>query len=450
MTRFEADDRLEGAQLLGLSKFSPQSSMEKQKKDNESSPTETKAKELSRQDQKKEEVELDAKKKEHERPWHREGVDRTVVEQEEGQDDGSSRGKLLTTPTRLLKLILPLPTRVDLADNEKATDEKLEPLALLVHPHQPLSYIERLLQAELPPLKDSHGREKVPDIYFRAEDAAHGDNRLQGSGREGNVASYSGLGHLGPRKEDTKWVRWSSSTEVGDFIRDAARGREFAIEMEGYGTPGDHADINFGEVRIAVPSFHDRTHYMRQRLRTMSRRIDSMSKLKNECDEAAHQGAHRLAQGGFVGLVGWWAVVYYTSFHTDVGWDLVEPVTYLAGLTTIMGGYLWFLYISRDLSYRAALNVTVSRRQHALYKEKGFDLQRWENAVHEANALRREVRMVADEYDVDWDEAKDLGGEAVKEVLENEEDERTKEEERRKKADKELERDQSQEKHTKE
>jgi hypothetical protein len=96
--------------------------------------------------------------------------------------------------------------------------------------------------------------------------------------------------------------------------------------------------------------------------------------------------------------------------------DLVEPVTYLAGLTTIMGGYLWFLYISKDLSYKAAMNVTVSRRQDALYHARGFDLHKWEQLLQEANALRREIKVVAVEYDVDWDEAKELGDE-VKEVL---------------------------------
>lgn len=84
-----------------------------------------------------------------------------------------------------------------------------------------------------------------------------------------------------------------------------------------------------------------------------------------------------------------------------------------------MGGYLWFLYISKDLSYKAAMNVTVSRRQNILYEARGFDLKRWEQLVHEANALRREIRAIAVEYDADWDEARDVGDE-VKEVLDHE------------------------------
>lgn len=107
------------------------------------------------------------------------------------------------------------------------------------------------------------------------------------------------------------------------------------------------------------------------------------------------------------------------KFLTAWSRDLVEPITYLVGLTTIMGGYLWFLYISKDLSYKAAMNITVSRRQNALYEARGFDSQKWEQLVQEANALRREIKVIAVEYDVDWDEAKEVGNE-VKEVLNEE------------------------------
>lgn len=84
-----------------------------------------------------------------------------------------------------------------------------------------------------------------------------------------------------------------------------------------------------------------------------------------------------------------------------------------------MGGYLWFLYISKDLSYKAAMNITVSRRQNALYEARGFDQQKWEQLVQEANALRHEIKAAAVEYDVEWDEAKEVGDD-VKEVLSEE------------------------------
>ncbi|KAI0393568.1 hypothetical protein F5Y17DRAFT_305654 [Xylariaceae sp. FL0594] len=358
------------------------------------------------------------------RPWQREDADKPPVDEERRtKNKKMTKGKLLTTPTRLLKLILPLP--VDATHDENgnkgefraiAQNEDIQPLALLVHPQQPLSYLERLIQAEIPTVQDKSGHEKVPSIYFYAEGSERDEEGQKKKQTGPNIASYSGLGHEG---EDTPqkakdWVRWSSSTEIGDFIRDAARGREFAIYIDGTGI----------EMRVDVPSFNDRTHYMRMRLRRLSKTVEQMAKIKSECDMRAHQGAYRLAQAGFAALSGWWCTVYYVTFHTDAGWDLVEPVTYLAGLTTIMGGYLWFLFISRDLSYQAALKITVSRRQNILYQARGFEPQKWEALLHDANALRREIRLIAEEYDVDWDETKDLGSEDVKEVLEKENDKR--------------------------
>ncbi|EQK99687.1 siderophore biosynthesis protein [Ophiocordyceps sinensis CO18] len=364
-------------------------------------------------------------RKAYDRPWLRESSNALPEATSNDPAAGDvTKGRLLTTPTRLLKLILPMPFHPEQEHINATQDEMrhwsketVEPLALLVHPQQPLSYLERLIQAEIPPMRKGK-REKLPDVIFRAEsghkepDKGSGEKPSQGSGekRGANVAPYSGLGREGPNKSETSWVRWSSSTEVGDFIRDAARGREFAIDIEGLPR----------ELRVAVPSFKDRTYYMRMRLRKMSRQIDQMSHVKKDCDLLAHKGAYRLAKGGFAALASWWGIVYYVTFHTDMGWDLVEPVTYLAGLTTIMGGYLWFLFISRDLSYKAAMNVTVSRRQNALYQERGFDQHKWDQLVHDANQMRREIKLAATEYDVEWDEMGDLGGEEVREALEEE------------------------------
>ncbi|PQE03213.1 hypothetical protein CJF30_00005717 [Rutstroemia sp. NJR-2017a BBW] len=379
-------------------------------------------------------------------PWHREGAEQPPVKRNRTAG-AMTKGKLLTTPSRLLKLILPLTTL------DKNSDRKsIEPLALLVHPQQPLSYLERLIQSELPMIKTKDGQsEKVPAVFFRAEDSAQDEikkddqegsdellvdgklvklgkitksedknitpsqqqqiqSELRGGPGEGGVESYSGRGREQSSNPERKFVRWSSSTEIGDFIRDAARGKEFAVEIEGASK----------EIRVGVPSFNDRTHYLRVRLRKASRKLANYASIKKECDELAHRGAQRIAMGGFGLLVSWWGAIYYFTFMTDYGWDTMEPVTYLAGLSMIMMGYLWFLYHNREVSYRAALNLTVSRRQNKLYQARGFDVQKWEALIEEANALRKEIKIISDEYDVEWDEKKDEGSEEVHDALKKE------------------------------
>jgi calcium uniporter protein, mitochondrial len=142
---------------------------------------------------------------------------------------------------------------------------------------------------------------------------------LRGGHGEGGVESYSGLGHEAPSDKtgSRKFVRWSSSTEIGDFIRDAARGQEFAVEIEG--APND--------IRVGVPSFNDRTYYLRMRLRKTSVKIADLAAIKQECDALAHKGAQRVAMGGFAVLCGWWGLVYKLTFDTELGWDVMEPVT---------------------------------------------------------------------------------------------------------------------------
>jgi hypothetical protein len=49
-----------------------------------------------------------------------------------------------------------------------------------------------------------------------------------------------------------------------------------------------------------------------------------------------------------------------------------------------------------------------------LYREKGFGVDKWQELVNEGRALRKEIKAIAEEYDVDWDERSDgVGGDKV-------------------------------------
>ena len=235
----------------------------------------------------------------------------------------------------MLKLILPL-----VGHGEQTAGKEVEPLALVVHPQQPLSYLERLIQAELPALEDGHGKEKMPAVYFRARNVE--DDRYKKP--KANKTEIDDLENemdddveqaLKPEKpmrspgpvtkssDNAEFVRWSSSTEIGDFIRDAAPVKKFLIEVEG--APRD--------ISVVVPTFEDRSHYLRMRLRKISKKISKLADIKRECDIAAHRAAQRVALGGFVGLCAWWYTVYRLTFLTDLGWDVMEPVTVSASHT---------------------------------------------------------------------------------------------------------------------
>lgn len=361
-------------------------------------------------------------------------------------------GKLLTTPSRLFKLLMPL-TTIDHNPNHRgkwhipidrtkttADEPDIEPIAVLIHPQQPLSYLERLIQSEVPKIRGENGHYRPPSVSFIAlqleQDAirpkkAIYDNtdteaRKLGEGESDAVLerrrrpddsddtySYLRESEESQGQPERRFVRWSQSTEIGDFIRDAARAQEFVVSIEG-------APAGLGHIRVTVPSFDERTYFLRMRLRKVSGRIQSIAEIKHDCDVVAHRGAQRVAIGGFGILSFWWCLVYKLTFGTELGWDTMEPVTYLASLSTLMGGYLWFLYHNREISYRSALDFTISARQKKLYQAKGVDLRAWEFLIDEGNALRKEIKSIAAEYDADWDEIQDEQDESVTHALKKE------------------------------
>ncbi|TEB32762.1 hypothetical protein FA13DRAFT_1754391 [Coprinellus micaceus] len=209
------------------------------------------------------------------------------VDELEGVSEG--RGKLLPTSTHLFKLILP---------NPKDTTQprpRFPPSVMLLHPSQPLSHLSSLIRASLTPAS--------PIVSFR---------------------SHSSSGQA---------FQWSESTDVGDFIRDAARSAQ-TVDPERGGAPLESI------IQVQVPTFVDRTRYLRRKLRSVERQIASMEDLKLICDKEAHQGARRMAVTGFGMLVVYWATVARLTFW-DYGWDIMEPITYLSGLSTVVLGYLW-------------------------------------------------------------------------------------------------------------
>ncbi|KAI0342234.1 hypothetical protein BDW22DRAFT_1357531 [Trametopsis cervina] len=258
------------------------------------------------------------------------------------------KGKLSPTSSHLLKLILPL-------DRLKwREDHPGPPTVFLLHPSQPLSHIGRLVASSLTP-------DRAMDIKFRS-------------------TSPKGL-----------TLDWSDSTDLGDFIRDAARAREF--EMYVFREDGQEKTL-----QIEVPTFADRTRFLRRRLDSIQTELQSMEVLKTQCDQEAHRGARKMATSGLGMLVMYWGAVARLTFW-DLGWDIMEPVTYLSGLSMVILGYLWFLYQGREVSYSSVLHRSISTRRQALYKSHGFDIERWADLIAEEKAVRKEISKIAEDYD---------------------------------------------------
>ncbi|KAK7053036.1 hypothetical protein VNI00_004357 [Paramarasmius palmivorus] len=327
-------------------------------------------------------------------------VDHTENELEDLKE---GEGKLLPTSSHLFKLILPMDiisNRLrprDAPKREEKPSSKSIPTVLLLHPSQPLSHVARLILATVPRTI----RPENLSITFRSTPSATTKHRQ---------------------------YQWSDSTDVGDFIRDAASAAEFLICIS---REKDHDDLastieeaqDETVIPVRVPTFADRTRFLRRRLDVINTELHNMEGLKRQCDKEAHRGARRMAVGGFGMLIVYWAAVARLTFW-DYGWDVMEPITYLSGLSTVICGYLWFLYQGREVSYSSVLDSSVSARREQLYKSKGFDLERWVELVHERKALMKEIGRIKEDYD------HTSSGQRERELEEHEEKEEVEEESR--------------------
>jgi hypothetical protein len=171
----------------------------------------------------------------------------------------------------------------------KATTRKhtSPPTVILLHPSQPLSHVSRLILASVAPA--------TPTISFRSAPA---------SGQP---------------------FQWSDSTDVGDFVRDAARHAKFSICIAYDDSDTNNAGRSEVILDVEVPTVADRTRFLRRRLDAINTQLAEMEALKRDCDKEAHRGARRMATAGFGVLAIYWGTVTRLTFW-DYGWCVVASV----------------------------------------------------------------------------------------------------------------------------
>lgn len=255
------------------------------------------------------------------------------------------KGVIKATSTGLFKLTLPLPAE------SPATEGYPDECRFFLHPKQPLSFVTSLINSE-----------------------------AKESGlREGERITFHAL------QEKDAGKRWSGATELGDFVQgacalvsgcvvfllttcaDAAKDKAFVISL---GRSGH-------DIEVHVPSFKERTDHLRKRLRGVSKEIQNLEGIREQCDQVAtgsakkcavqlHFGyvelrcAHRIAFLGFGGIALYWVAVYRLTFGPEgYGWDVRRRSSgHLALESTLMirAGH-GARHLSRRLVRRRALST---------------------------------------------------------------------------------------------
>lgn len=211
-----------------------------------------------------------------------------------GFHPGALIGKLSPTSSHLIKLVVPLPPSLHAALDVPAPSSTSPPsfkvidTAFLLHPSQPLSHVSRLILGSLP------AGERDAEVEFRAvsgrEHSAYPSTQSQDSEEEEDAAGGPLLHERNPDGDDMQEVRWSTSTDLGDFIKQATLAKHFRIVLKPSweAVKGGSASLSqtAGEpelsLKIMIPSFDSRTRYLRKRLLYLTREIAQLTQKKKK------------------------------------------------------------------------------------------------------------------------------------------------------------------------
>jgi hypothetical protein len=191
--------------------------------------------------------------------------------------------------------------------------------AYLLHPSQPLSHVSRLILGSLPSSERSaevefravSGRDhdaypsatspssSTSDASSPSADTSTGSG--SGSGSSGEVEALETVAEEGgpilndrnPKGAELQEVRWSTSTDLGDFIKQSTLAQEFKIVVRPEESSTASTSTSVSEtgsagsmslspltLKVKIPTFASRTVYLRRRLLKLTTEIAKMTEQK--------------------------------------------------------------------------------------------------------------------------------------------------------------------------
>lgn len=97
---------------------------------------------------------------------------------------------------------------------------------------------------------------------------------------------------------------------------------------------------------------------------------------KEEIDLLAHKQVRRILWTGLALSVFQVGLFFRLTFW-EFSWDVMEPIAFFTTTTSIVLGYAYFLFTSRDPTYQDLMKRLFLRRQRKLLKKYSFDVDRF-------------------------------------------------------------------------
>mmetsp|Transcript_1690 Transcript_1690/g.2994 ORF Transcript_1690/g.2994 Transcript_1690/m.2994 type:complete len:274 (-) Transcript_1690:262-1083(-) len=139
----------------------------------------------------------------------------------------------------------------------------------------------------------------------------------------------------------------------------------------------DHVIISVDVLKERVEHALGRSipQVLEKELIDLRKQIQPFRSQLNEIDKRSQRVANMMARLGLGALCAQFGVIIYLTYF-ELGWDQVEPMTWLLGQSVILSGYAYFLFFKSEQSYAGMWNQTRAAYRNSLIKSNGLDLEK--------------------------------------------------------------------------
>jgi hypothetical protein len=148
------------------------------------------------------------------------------------------------------------------------------------------------------------------------------------------------------------------------------------------------ADAFFKE--FSIEYLEEKSNAAKQKLETLTKELAKMETIKLQVDKAANS-SNWFGNIGLVFLTVQWCILFRMVFFT-FDWNLMEPVTYFVGYTTMMIGILWYCFTKTDYDYNNVREFLIERKRNRLHTKNQFDMAKYESLQVEIIETKRQIQ----------------------------------------------------------
>ncbi|GER54604.1 hypothetical protein STAS_32204, partial [Striga asiatica] len=122
--------------------------------------------------------------------------------------------------------------------------------------------------------------------------------------------------------------------------------------------------------------FRDRVYLHPDKKTRAKDELRKLEEKKEEIDMLAHKQVRRILWAG-LGLAMVQVGLFFRLTFWELSWDVMEPIAFFTTTSSIVLGYAYFLFTSRDPSYQDLLKRLFLSRHRKLVKKYNFDIKRF-------------------------------------------------------------------------